>query len=70
MSRSKNETWLPWRSTLRSNSLGYIFLNDVRNSLSSFIARRSSMNLETASYSYALDNPFEMSCFIYLDSNK
>ena len=22
ISRSKNETWFPWRSTLRSNSLG------------------------------------------------
>ena len=67
MSRSKNEAWFPWYSTLRSNSLGQIFLNDVRNSLSSFIAQRSSMNLETASYSYALDNPFEISCFICLD---
>ena len=28
------------------------------------------MNLETALYSYVLDNPFEMSCFIYLDSKK
>ena len=35
MSRSKNETWFPWRSTLRSNSLGYIFLKYIRNSLSS-----------------------------------
>ena len=69
MPKSKNEVWFPWRSTLRSNSLGQIFLNDVRNSLSSFIARRSLMNLETT-YSYALDNPFEMSCFIFLDSKK
>ena len=37
MSRSKNETWFPWRSTLRSNSLGYIFFKYVRNSLSSKI---------------------------------
>ena len=29
MSRSKNETWFPWRSSLRSNSLGYIFLKYV-----------------------------------------
>ena len=35
MSRSKNETWFPWRSTLRSNSLGYICLKYIRNSLSS-----------------------------------
>ena len=28
------------------------------------------MNLETPWYKYALEDPFEMSCFIYLDSNK
>ena len=28
---TKNETWFPWRSTVRSNSLGYMFLKDVRN---------------------------------------
>ena len=28
------------------------------------------MNLETPRYKYALEDPFEVSCFIYLDSNK
>ena len=41
ISRSKHEAWFPWRSTLRSNSLGYILLNDFRNYLSLFIAQRS-----------------------------
>ena len=41
MSRSKNESWFLWCSTLSSNSLGEIFLNDVRNSLPSFIVQRS-----------------------------
>ena len=53
---------LSFRSTLSS-----IFLNDVGNSLSSFIARRSSSNLETRCYLYALEDPFEMSC-LCLDS--
>ena len=42
MSRSKNEAWFTWRSTVRSNSIAQTFLNDVRNSFSSFIAQRSS----------------------------
>ena len=37
MSRSKNEAWFTWRSTIAQT-----FLNDVRNSFSSFIAQRSS----------------------------
>ena len=41
---------------LQINSLGYIFLSDVRNS--SFMAQRTSMNLETLRYSYALEDPF------------
>ena len=28
------------------------------------------MNLETPRYKYALEHPFEVSCFIYFDSNK
>ena len=39
-------------------------MNDVRNSLSSFIAQRTSVDLETPWYSYSLEGPFEMSCFI------
>ena len=54
----------PRCSALRSNTLGQIFMNDVRNSLSSFIAQRTSVNLETPWYSYSLEGPFEMSCFI------
>ena len=37
---------------------------NVTNSLSSFIAQRKSVNLETPWYSYSLEGPFEMSCFI------
>ena len=40
MSSSKNEIWFPLRSTLISDFLGYIFLNDFRDSLSLFIAQR------------------------------
>ena len=29
--RSKNEAWLPRCSTLRSNTLGHISVNDIRN---------------------------------------
>ena len=57
MSGSKNETWSPWCSLLRSNSLGYIILKDVRNSFSSKVIN-------------ALKHPFKMSCFIYLHSKK
>ena len=39
-------------------------MNDVRNSLSPFIAQRTSVNLKTSWYSYSLEGPFEMSCFI------
>ena len=57
MSRSKNETWFPCSSTWRFNSLGYIVLKDIRNSLSS-----KAIN--------AWKHPFKMSCFIYLDLKK
>ena len=46
-SRSKNQVWFPWRSTFSSNFVEQIFLNNVRNSLPSFIAQRSSLNRET-----------------------
>ena len=46
--RSKNEAWIPWCSTLSSVSLGYIFMIVVRNSLPLFTAQRSSVNLETS----------------------
>ena len=62
--RSKNEAWFPRCSTLRFNTLGQIVMNDVRNLLSSFIAQSTSVNLETPWYSYSLEGPFEMSCFI------
>ena len=55
---------------MSSNSLGQVLLSDARNSLSSFIAQKSSVNLDTPLYLYALEDSFEMSCFIYLDSNK
>ena len=57
MSRSKNETWFPWRSTLTSNSLGYICLKYIRNSLSSKVIN-------------VWKHSFKVSCFIYLDLKK
>ena len=59
-SRSKNQVWFPWRSTFSSNFLEQIFLNNVRNSLLSFIAQRSSLNRETLSYLYTFEDLFEM----------
>ena len=52
---------------MSSNSFGQIFLINVRNSLPSFIAQRSSVNLETLWYLYALEDPLEISWFINLD---
>ena len=39
-------------------------MNDVRNSLSSFMAQRASVNLETPWYLYSSEGPFEMSLYI------
>ena len=47
ISRSQNEAWFLWCSTLNSNSIRQAFLNDVRNSLASFIAQKASTNLKT-----------------------
>ena len=70
ISRCKNDSWFPWCSTLSFKSLKYVFLNYVRTSLSPFIAQSLSMNFETPWYSNALEDPFEIDCFIHLDSNK
>ena len=60
MSRSRNEAWLTWCSTFSFNSLGYMFLNYVRNSVSPFIAQSVSMNFETPWNSNTLEDIFEM----------
>ena len=70
ISRSKNEAWFPWCPTLSLKFLGYVFLNYVRSSLSLFIAQSLSRNFETPWYSNALEDPFEIDCFIHVDSNK
>ena len=53
-----------------ASSLGWIFFNNVRKSLPLFIAQSLSIHLQTLSYLNALEDLFEMSCFIYLDSKK
>ena len=45
-------------------------MNDVRNSLPWFIGQKPSVNLEIKYYLHALEDPFEISCFIHLDSKK
>ena len=53
-----------------ASSLGWIFFNNVRNSLPLFIAQSLSINLQTLSYLNTLEDLFEMSYFMYLDSKK
>ena len=50
-----------------ASSLGWIFFNNVRNSLPLFIAQSLSINLQTLSYLNTLEDLFEMSYFMYLD---
>ena len=50
----------------RSGFLGQIFLNDIRNSYINWY-KSSPMSVETPWYLSAVEDQFEMSCFIYLD---
>ena len=46
---------------INSSSLEYIFLQDEKNSASSIIAHRSSMNPEVPWYLYVVGDPNEIS---------
>ena len=61
LSRSKKIECFRWCCPFTSSSLGYIFLKDEKNSALSFIAQKSSTNLE------ALGDPNEISCWTYLE---
>ena len=52
MSWSRKVACAPWYSPFSSSSLEYIFLKDLRYSLASLMAQRSSMNLTVPRYLY------------------